>query len=456
MRWDSRLGTGIGKATTVVMQAPSAQASWHRGVLGDYSTLTKGLSYKSAFLSQDGPQLLGLGQFIPGGGAKLDRGRTYSGEYRDKDVARPGDVLIAMTDLTQRGDVLGSPLMVPQSVGDFCLFTLDAGKLKARNGLDPLFLYYMLRNRDFRRFAAAHATGTTVRRVRPVDVLSYEVRLPPLREQRAIAQVLGTLDNRIELNRRMNETLEAIVRSLFKSWFVNFDPVQFKLEGRDTGLPHAIAELFPDRFVGSELGEIPDGWTIGSLDDIATVKRNGVDPGRVARDTPYIGLQHMPRQSIALMDWGEASSVSSGKFAFKVGDILFGKLRPYFHKVGVAPVEGLCSTDIVVLNERRPNWSAFVLACVSSSTFVAHTSQTSTGTKMPRTSWQAMSTYKLCRPANAVAEAFQDIASPMLGTLLGNIHQSRTLAALREALLPKLISGQIRVPAAERILESAA
>ena len=279
-----------------------------------------------------------------------------------------------------------------------------------------------------------------------------EVPLPPPRRQRTIAHILGTLDDKIELNRQMNETLEAMAQALFKSWFVDFDPVRAKIEGRDTGLPPEIAGLFPDRLVDSEMGEIPEGWTVGSLGDIATSLRRGIDPARVASDTPYIGLQHMPRRSVAMTDWGGAGSVSSRKSAFEVGDILFGKLRPYFHKVGIAPVDGLCSTDIVVLKARIPRWSAFVLACVSSSAFVAHTSQTSTGTKMPRTSWPAMSTYELCRPTDAIASEFQHVVSRMLGRIVGNVHESRTLAALRDTLLPKLISGAIRVPDAEKLV----
>ena len=322
--------------------------------------------------------------------------------------------------------------------------------------IDPVFLSYFFGLNAFREHIKSIAVGATMPSLNTKLLSNVVIPHPPLPEQRSIANVLCTLDDRIETNRRMNATLEAMTRALFKSWFVDFEPVRAKMQGLDTRLSQEIADLFPERMMDSEMGEIPEGWTVGSLGDIATVKRKAVDPGRVGHDTPYIGLQHMPRQSIALTDWGQASSVSSGKSAFKVGDILFGKLRSYFHKVGIAPMDGICSTDIIVLNERMPNWSAFVLACVSSSSFVAHTSQTSTGTKMPRTNWQAMSTYELCRPADAVAEAFRDIASPMLGRLVRNVHESRTLAALRDALLPKLISGQIRVPDAERILESAA
>ena len=322
--------------------------------------------------------------------------------------------------------------------------------------IDRTFLSYFFGLKAFREHIRSIAVGATMPSLNTRLLSNIVVPHPPLSEQHAIAQVLATLDDKIELNRRMNATLEAMAQALFKSWLIDFDPVRAKMEGRDTGLPKDIADLFPDRLVDSEMGEIPMGWTVRSLGDIATSVKRGVDPARVASDTPYIGLQHMPRGSVALTDWNGASSVSSRKFAFEVGDILFGKLRPYFHKVGIAPVGGVCSTDIEVLKARTPNWSAFVLACVSSPAFVAHTSQTSTGTKMPRTSWQAMSTFEVCWPSEEIAQVFQQVMSPMLGRIVGNVHESRTLAALRDSLLPKLILGEVRLECAERAVESVA
>ena len=314
---------------------------------------------------------------------------------------------------------------------------------------DPRFVSYLLRGLDF----SGHSDKAAVPGLNRNHMHEEPVRIPTdVGEQRAIAHILGTLDDKIELNRRMNETLEAMARALFKSWFVDFDPVRAKMEGRGTGLPQDIANLFPDRLVDSEMGETPEGWQVSSLGDVVALRRKGIDPAREPSDTPYIGLADMPRGSIALTEWGEAGSVFSRKSAFKAGDILFGKLRPYFHKVGIAPVDGLCSTDIVVLVARKPKWSAFVLACVSSSAFVAHTSQTATGTKMPRTSWRAMRRYELCRPTDTIASEFQRIVSRMLRRIVGNIHESRTLAALRDTLLPQLISGELRVHAAEQLL----
>ena len=124
---------------------------------------------------------------------------------------------------------------------------------------------------------------------------------------------------------------------------------------------------------------------------------------------------------------------------------MFGKLRPYFHKVGTAPVDGVCSTDVVVIVSKATEWSAFALACVSSVKFVSYTNQASTGTKMPRTSWKIMGDYRMCLPTAPVARAFQNVAHPVLEHIIANIHESRTLASLRDTLLPKLVSGEVRV-----------
>jgi type I restriction enzyme S subunit len=148
--------------------------------------------------------------------------------------------------------------------------------------------------------------------------------------------------------------------------------------------------------------------------------------------------------------------LESNKFEFKQGDFLFGKLRPYFHKVGVAPLDGVCSTDIVVVTPRTNNWFGFVLGHLSSTTFVEHTDAGSTGTKMPRTSWGEMARYAVVLPPENVAKASTGQVRPMVERINACIHESRALAALRDALLPKLLAGEIRVADAEAIVEKVA
>ena len=319
--------------------------------------------------------------------------------------------------------------------------------VKDFHGNNPRFVYYFFRLMAPRlaRMDVGSANPTLNRNhVHPI-----EVTWPPVAQQRAIARILGTLDDRIELNRRTNETLEAIARALFKSWFVDFDPVRAKSEGRDPGLPPHLADLFPDSFEDSELGEIPKGWKLGKLGDLAGHPRRGAQPSEIQPSTPYIALEHMPKGSVALSEWGVADGVESGKFVFRRGEILFGKLRPYFHKVGVAPVDGVCSTDIVVIKPREDGWFGFVLGHTSSDAFVEYTNAGSTGTKMPRTSWESMARYLVVLPPDPIAGAFDAQVRPFVARLVAAIHEGRTLATLRDVLLPKLISGELRVADAE-------
>ena len=270
----------------------------------------------------------------------------------------------------------------------------------------------------------ASATGSTFPNVSREQLRNMECVAPPLAEQKAIAHILGTLDDKIELNRKMNESLEAMAQALFKSWFV--EPT---------------------------LSALPNGWSDSTLGKVAGNPRCGIQPDQIAPDTPYIGLEHMPRRCIALSDWGSANGLESNKFAFKCGQILFGKLRPYFHKVGVAPVNGVCSTDILVIEPKTPAWFGFVLGHVSSVEFVNYTDAASTGTKMPRTNWKDISKFKVALPPESLAEKFTEQINPLIDRIIANINESRTLATLRDTLLPKLLSGELRIPEAEKMVE---
>jgi type I restriction enzyme S subunit len=261
------------------------------------------------------------------------------------------------------------------------------------------------------------------------------------------------LDDKIELNRRRNRTLEAMARAIFQSWFVDFDPVKAKAAGRTPpGLSPALAALFPDRFEDSPLGPIPAGWRVGNLGEVAKNPRRGIGAEAIKSGTPYIALEHMPRRSIALSDWTTADAIESNKFEFRRGEILFGKLRPYFHKVGIAPVDGVCSTDILVIVPKQPEWFGFCAEHFSSDAIIQHCDRTSTGTKMPRTNWNDLARFVVAIPQREVAEAFTKQFKPIIDRIHQGIQESRTLAALRDALLPKLISGELRVPDAERIV----
>ena len=401
-----------------------------------------------------GPIFLGISNLASG---RLDLGITEHLSEEDykcwtqRVTPESGDIVFSYETR------LGEAALIPTDLR--CCLGRRMGLLRLKDRkVDARFLLYAFLGQHFQEVLRSRTIhGSTVDRIPLTEMGSFPIEIPTnLSEQRTIGHILGTLDDKIELNRRMNETLEAMARALFNSWFVDFDPVRAKMEGRDTGLSKPLANLFPERMAESELGLIPDGWKAGRLADIATAPRRNVDPASLDDETPYIGLEHMPRRSIALSAWGGVGKLTSNKSAFKKGEILFGKLRPYFHKVGIAPTNGVCSTDIVAIASKAMEWSAFVLLRASSIEFINHTNQSSTGTKMPRTNWTTMGDYRICLPAAPIVRAFQNAVQPVVEQIVANVHESHTLAALRDTLLPKLISGEIRLRDAERQVEGVA
>ncbi|MDP9412485.1 MAG: hypothetical protein M3P70_18715 [Actinomycetota bacterium] len=222
--------------------------------------------------------------------------------------------------------------------------------------------------------------------------------------------------------------LEEMARAVYREWFV-----RFRYPGHE-GVP----------FVGSPLGPIPDGWRVGCANDLVTLSKTAADPRTLDPSTPAVGLEHIPRRQLTLDDWGKAGDLGSRKSDFSLGDILFGKIRPYFHKVSVAPLSGVCSTDAIVLRPHAEHWGQAVLS-IASDDFVAHAVQTSNGTKMPRADWKVIREFALAIPPRELAERFSTTAHELLGLAQALMFQARDLKSLRDLLLPKLVTGQIDV-----------
>ena len=322
------------------------------------------------------PQNIGDNRILENGIARIT---PQDAKRLSRYLVREGDIVYS-----RRGDVERRALVREHEDGWLC----GTGCLRVRFGeksVDSKYAAFYLGHPSVRELIVRHAHGATMPNLNTSILAACPFVIPPRDEQRAIAHILGTLDDKIELNRRMNETLEAMARALFKSWFIDFDPVRRNAarqqnqpspaasrhplplgEGRGEGVIEGAGfdHLFPDSFEDSELGEIPKGWREGVLGDVAEHPRRGVQPEEIEPTTPYIALEHMPKLCIALSEWDAADGLESNKFEFKRGEILFGKLRPYFHKVGVAPVDGVCSTDIVVVTPRTQEWFGFVLGHV--------------------------------------------------------------------------------------------
>ena len=258
---------------------------------------------------------------------------------------------------------------------------------------------------------------------------SEPLMCPPLPNQHKIATILCAYDDLIENNTRRIKILEEMAQAIYREWFVHF-----RFPGHEKA-----------KMIDSQQGRVPEGWLAAKLGDVAEEVRRSVHPSRVDPDTPYFGLEHLPRKSIALSEWGVAGKLQSTKLAFEKGEILFGKIRPYFHKVGVAPVRGICSSDTIVIRPKEPQFFGFVLACVSSEAFVDHAAKTSQGTKMPRANWEVLVKYPLLIPPVPLLLPFNEQMRQSVDLMHNLIFCNRNLRQTRDLLLPRLISGEVDV-----------
>lgn len=329
-------------------------------------------------------------------------------------------------------------------------------------GFDPEFVYYWLRaNVDE---LERHASGSTFRELTGSALAQIVIRVPPLPEQRAIAHILGTLDDKIELNRRMSQTLEAIAHALFKAWFVDFEPVRAKLEGRWRrgrslpGLPAHLYDHFPDRLVESELGAIPEGWEVVRLAQVIEIDPpRPLHKGQVA---PYLDMANMPTQGHAPIQVVERPYAGGSRFTN--GDTLLARITPSLENgktafVDFLPPEGVGwgSTEFIVMRPKPPLPPEFGYCLARYPSFREFAIQSMTGTSgRQRVQSDALARYPLVVPSEAIAKAFGQLVEPLFQKSSQCVRESRTLADLRDALLPKLIRGEIRVRDAERFLEA--
>jgi type I restriction enzyme S subunit len=274
----------------------------------------------------------------------------------------------------------------------------------------------------------ASATGTTVKHTSPGRILAHKARIPPLAEQKAIAAVLGALDDKIELNRRMNATLEAMARALFQSWFVDFDPVRAKLDGREPiGMDAATAALFPAHFDHKAEGVVPTGWNLKRWGDIATLEY-----GKSIRD--------YRESSGKYRVWGTNGPIGFHDEALcNSAGIIIGRKGAY-RGVHYSP-EPFCVIDTAFyLKPKAPldiKWAYYELLRFDINSM-------DSGSAIPSTSRDDFYGIPVIVPPPAIQDAFGKIVGGWFAKVFANDNESRTLAALRDTLLPKLLSGELK------------
>lgn len=334
------------------------------------------------------------------------RTRLRGGELLISLVGNPGEVAIA-----------------PEALAGANI-ARQAGLIALRAEFDARYVMYFLRSPSGRAGLFERTQGAVQQVINLAALKKIKISLPELSEQKRIAATLSAYDDLIEINRRRIGLLEEAARQLYKEWFVRF------------------------RFPGHEHVEVvdgaPAGWELVELANCVEVIKDAVDPKVLEPGTPYIGLEHLPRRSITLSDWETAEKVESGKFRFRNRDIIFGKIRPYFHKVGFALTEGITSSDAIVMRPKDDLSWACALMEVSSDRFVALASQTvKEGSKMPRANWDVLKKHLLVLPPVGLRQIFNDQIGAITSQTKSLSLAISQLTKARDLLLPKLMNGVV-------------
>ena len=449
----------------VVLQAPAKQTTageWIHCTLADVcGAINYGLT-ASASSRSDGPKFLRITDIVSG---QPNWNTVPHVEADDDTMAKyrlyDGDIVIART-----GASTGTSAYVrnpPPSV-----FASYLVRLQASPEFDARFIAYYLKSEEFGEFirgvlgdksAQPNASASTM--------TGAPFRAPKNKaEQRAIAHVLGTLDDKIELNRRMNETLEEMTQALFKSWFVDFEPVRAKMEGhwrRGESLPGLPAEhydLFPDRIVDSELGDIPEGWAVKALGEV--VDLNPPEPMKRGTLAPYLDMAALPTSGSS-PDTAVLREFKSGT-RFRNGDTLLARITPCLENGKTAFVQSLQdgevgwgSTEFIVMRAMPPVPPEYPYLLGRDVDFREHAIQSMTGTSgRQRVQVDALAPYPLSSPSAETWNEFSALVSPLFAQVEFNRKESLGLVAQRDTLLPRLVSGEVGVEEASTSLNTLA
>ena len=330
-------------------------------------------------------------------------------------------------------------------------FVIDtAFYLKPKIKLDTRWAYYQLLTQDINGLDSGSAIPSTSRE----DFYNLPVEVPPLAEQRAIAHVLGMLDDKIELNRRINETLESMARALFKSWFVDFEPVRAKMEGRWRpgkslpGLPAGLYDLFPERLAPSELGEVPEGWKLKRLGELCHKPQYGYTAS--AKDAP-IGPKFLRITDINKKAWIEWESVPHceiaeqdyGKYLLHGGDVLIARMADPGHGCMIEEDrQAVFASYLIRFRPLEDRVSRFLQYWLRSDAYWELVYERGAGTTRVSLNAKVLGEFPLVVPSGPVVGAFATQIDGIRSRIVANVDESRALAGQRDRLLPRLVSGE--------------
>jgi type I restriction enzyme S subunit len=366
-------------------------------------------------------------------------------------IAEIGDTVI-----TTKGNSLGRLGYVNQPIaGAVYSPHLSYWRSLDRSSIQPRWLYYWAKSKACRDQIRSMSFSTDMAPYLSLtDQLRIQIALPPLPEQSGTSEVLGTLDDKIEANRRLNERLEGAARAIFKNWFVEFAPVRSKVEGGNSDLAPEIAALFPAAFVETHNGRIPEGWHLGLISELADLNSETWSQADYPTQVEYVDL--------ANTKWGEINDVqvldranapSRAQRVLRQGDTVIGTVRPGNGAYALIGREGLTgSTGFAVLRPKHHANREFVYLATTQRNIIGHLAHVADGAAYPAVRPQVIAGTEAVIPNADVLLAFSEITAPLLNRMELSRSESRIVAAIRDLLLPKLMSGEVRVKDAAQLI----
>lgn len=409
-----------------------------------------------------------VGDFVPGGVPVIRGGdirnnqivfddqkrvtEEVSNRFR-RTILKGGEVLINL--IAEPGHVA----IVPNDLAGSNV-SRDVAVIPLNDSVDHRFVCYFLKSPQCVQWLTSRLQGSVTQKINLNTLREVPVPVPPLPEQKAIAHILGTLDDKIELNQQMNRTLEAIARAIFKSWFVDFDPVRAKMDGRQpAGMDAATADLFPDSFEDSPLGKIPKGWKVGVFDDLIHILSGGTPKTSIPEywngDILWFSVKDTPHKSDVFVIDTEKRITRLGieKSATQIlpqGTTII-TARGTVGKLALLGVEMAMNQSCFGIRGKNSYPDFFIYYHLYS--VISELQRQTHGSVFDTINRQTFTTVKAVLPALEISQIFDCEVKPIMDKILINLFEVRTLTTIRDILLPNLLSGLIRVKEAEKLLE---
>jgi type I restriction enzyme S subunit len=311
---------------------------------------------------------------------------------------------------------------------------------KNKGKIYPEFEGYYFRDKRFRNHVISMCTLTTRASLNNEILGKLKITLPPFKIQVQIASILKPLDDKIGILQRQNKTLEAIGQALFKHWFVDFEFPD------EEGKPYKSSG--GEMVFNEELGkEIPKGWDAGEFSELVDYKKDSLKAGESLKDRKYVPIDTLPMKKMGLESYNDYTEAQSSLIAFEKDDILFGAMRPYFHRVNISPFSGVTRTTCFVLRPKKPKYLSYSILLLFQDSSIDYANAHSTGSTIPYAVWNnSLEVMPVLKPKDGIIKKFDDLFYPTLSKIRDSILEMQTLSQIRDSLLPKLMSGKIRVP----------